>query len=181
MKILINFSQERFKKRKIVYLPLLVLLFASIAGNLYLYKSVNADISRYNAKLSELSQRFTKIKETTEESFSKEEKELLVKEASFINTFIKGRHLYWSALIAQLENEIVPNISLLSLTPRVSKDKVKIDVRGVGKNLETITRFIDRLELSPSFQSVFMPRYSDTEIDGEKLLNFNMELEYVGK
>lgn len=181
MKITINLAQSGYKRQRIVYLPLLLLLIVTLAGNLYWYYSINMDITKYNEKLNSLSQRSLKTKGGAEESFPQKEKESLAKEAAFINNVIKGRHLSWSVLIAQLEKDIVPNISLVSLTPKVSEGKVRIAIKGVGKDLDTITRFMDRLERSPSFQGVFMPHYSDTELNGEKLVNFNMELEYIGK
>ena len=181
MKIKINFAQAKHKRQRIVYLPLVLLLFATMAGNSYWYYSISADIARYNKKLISIAQRSLKTKDAAEEPVPQKEKESLIKEAVFINNIIKGRHMSWSALLAQLEKEIVPNISLVSLTPKVNEGNVRIDIKGVGKELETITRFMDRLERSPVFESVFMPRYSDTELNGERLVNFNMELEYTGK
>lgn len=181
MKIKINLTQAKHKKQRTAYLPLVLFLFAALAGNSYWYYSINMDVARYNEKLISIAQRPLKTKGTVEEPVPQKEKESLVKEASFINNVIKGRHLSWSTLLAHLEKEIVPNISLVSLTPKVNEGNVRIDIKGVGKDLETITRFMDRLERSPEFESVFMPRYSDTELNGERLVNFNMELEYIGK
>ena len=181
MKITINLAQAKYKRKLTAYLPLVLLLAATLAGNSYWYYSISADIARYNERLNSLSQRSVKTRQAAEEPVPQKEKESLAKEAAFINNVIKGRYLSWSALLAQLEKEIVPNISLVSLTPKVNEGNVRIDIKGVGKDLETITRFMDRLERSPSFESVFMSRYSDTELNGERLVNFNMELEYIDR
>lgn len=184
MKLKINLAQSIHKKQPTAYLayvPLLLLLIITMIGNYYWHYSINTDIARYNKRLSKIEERASKSKDMTEESISQKEKEFLHKEAAFINTIIKSKSMSWSGLILRLEEEAMPNISLVSLTPRVVEDKVRIDIRGVGKNLETITRFMDRLERSPSFQGVFLSRSSDTELSGEKLVNFNMELEYNGK
>ncbi|MBI3754788.1 MAG: PilN domain-containing protein [Deltaproteobacteria bacterium] len=184
MRLKINLAQvSRMKQTStyLAYLPLLLLLVATLIGNSYWYYSINTDIARYNEKLSSMAQRSLKTKEPVEESIPQKEKESLAKEAAFINSVIKGRTLSWSGLFAHLEKEHIPNISMVSLTPKVVEDKMRIAVRGVGKDLDTITRFMDRLEKSPSFQGVFLSHSSDTDLNGEKLVNFSMEAEYTGK
>ena len=184
MRLKINLAQTGQRKQTttyLAYLPLLLLLAATLIGNYYWYFSIKADITRYNERLIKIEERVLKSKDMPEESISQKEKESLFKEAVFINTIIKSRTLSWSALLARLEKEQIPNISMVSLTPKVVKDKVRIDIRGVGKDLDTITRFMDRLEKSPSFQGVFLSHSTEAELNGEKLVNFNMELEYTGK
>ena len=185
MKLKINLARKDHRERPVkylAYLPLLLFLLATLGGSYYWYSSINADIARYKGRLKEVEEMSLKAKRNVaEESISLEEKELLQKEALFINNIIKGRSFSWSGLLTQLEKDTIPNISLVSLTPKVDKDKVRIDIRGVGKDLETITRFMDRLERSPSFQDLFLLHSTDAELDGERLVNFSMELEYTGR
>jgi len=182
MKLKINLAQKDHGKQPVkylAYLPLLLFLLATLAGSYYWYSSLNADIARYKGRLKEIEEMSLKAKR--KEAISLEEKELLQKEALFINNIIKGRSFSWSGLLTQLEKDTISNISLVSLTPKVDKDKVRIDIRGIGKDLETITRFMDRLERSPSFQDLFLLHSTDAELDGERLVNFSMELEYTGR
>lgn len=184
MRLKINLAQTGQRKQPNIYsayLPLLLLLIITLAGNSYWYYSINTDIARYNEKLNKIGERASRPKDTLEESISQKERESLQKEVAFINTVIKGRTLLWSGLVARLEKEHIPNISMVSLTPKVVEDKVRIDIRGVGKDIDTITRFMDRLEKSPSFQGVFLSHSTEAELNGEKLVNFNMELEYTGR
>lgn len=184
MRLTINLAQLAYKEKQTkywVYLPLVALLLITLIGNYLWYHSVSADIKRYTERLNKIEERSSKPEPVSEESVSQKEKEVLIKEAVFVNTIIKSKSLSWSGFLAQLEKEIVPNISMVSLTPKVVEDKVRIDVKGVGRDLETITRFMDKLERSPAFQGVFLSRSSDTDVDGERLVNFIMELEYIGK
>ena len=184
MRLNLNLAQGGHKKEPFAYrtyLPLLLLFLIALAGNYLWYRSVSADITRYEEKLNKIGERASRPKDALEESISQREKESLQKEAAFINTVIKGRTLSWSGLFARLEKEHILNISMVSLTPKVVEYKMKIAVRGVGKDLETITRFMDRLEKSPSFQGVFLSHSSDTDLNGEKLVNFSMEVEYTGR
>lgn len=184
MRLNLNLAQIEHKKRPVsywTYLPLLLLFLITLAGNYLWYRSVSADIARYEEKLNKIGERASRPKDMPEESIAQKEKESLLKEAAFINTVIKGRTSSWSGLVARLEKEHIPNISMVSLTPKVVEDKMKIAVRGVGKDLDTITRFMDRLEKSPAFQGVFLSHSTEAELNGEKLVNFSMELEYTGK
>lgn len=184
MRLKINLAQTGWRKQQNMYpayLLLALLLAATLAVNYYRYSSIKGDVARYNERLNKIEERASKSKDMPEESISQKEKEPLLKEAGFINAVIKGRALSWSGLVARLEKEHLPNISMVSLTPRVVEDRVKIAVRGVGKDLDTITRFMDRLERSPSFQGVFLSHSSETDLNGEKLVNFSMEVEYTGK
>ena len=184
MKLKINLARKDHGEQPVkylAYLPLLLFLLATLGGSYYWYSSINADIARYKGRLKEIEEMFLKAKKNVaEEAISLEEKELLQKEGLFINNIIKGRSFSWSGLLTQLEKDTISNISLVSLTPKVDKDKVRIDIRGV-KDLETITRFMDRLERSPSFQDLFLLHSTDAELDGERLVNFSMELEYTGR
>lgn len=184
MRLKINLSQTDYKKQPIsywAYLPLLLLLIVTLAGNLYWYHSVTADVAKYSERLSKTEERPFKTQTLPEESVSQKDKESLIKEATLVNNIIKSRSLSWSGLLAQLEQEIIPNVSLVSLTPKIIEDRIRIDIKGVGKDLETITHFMDKLERSPSFQGVFLSHSTDAEVNGERLVNFTMELEYIGK
>ena len=184
MRLKINLAKSIHKKQPVsyvVYTHLLLFLVITLAGNYYWYSSLQADIARYNERLNKIEERASLSKNMPEESVSQKEKEPLLKEAAFINAIIKSKALSWSGLLAQLEQEVIPNISLINLAPKVVEDKVRIGIRGVGKDLETITRFMDKLERSPSFQGVFLSHSTGTELNGEKLVNFVMELEYREK
>src|SRR3972149_471594 len=132
MRLKINLAKSIHKKQPVsyvVYTPLLLLLVITLAGNYYWYSSLQADIARYNERLNKIEERASLLKDMPEESISPKEKEPLLKEAAFINSIIKGKTLSWSGLLAQLEQEAIPNVSLVSLTPRVVEDKVRIDIR----------------------------------------------------
>jgi len=182
MRLTINLAQSNYIKRQPqyrLYLPLAVLLLITFVGNYLWYHSINSDMARYREKLNKIVEGSLTSKPVSEESVSQKEKEVLIKEAVFINNIIKSKSLSWSGFLAHLEKEIIPNISLVSLTPKVVEDKVRIDVKGVGRDLKTITRFMDKLERSPAFQGVFLSRSSDADVNGERLVNFIMELEYI--
>lgn len=188
MKLQINLIQTRYSKQSNIYLSYLflsVILIGTLSGSYYWYSSLVTDIARYNDRLKRIEEDILEIidkpKDVPLESISKEERELLTKEAVYINNIIKSRTMSWSGLLTQLEKVTISDISLVSLTPKVMNDKVWIDIRGIGKDIITITMFMDRLEKSPLFQDVFLSHSTESELNGEKLVNFSMGLEYMGQ
>ena len=135
MRLKINLAQTDYKKQPILYwtyLPLLLLLIVTLTCNLYWYHAVTADVARYSELLGKTEERPFKTQALPEESVSQRDKESLIKEATLVNNIIKGRSLSWSGLLAQLEKEIIPDVSLVSLTPKIIEDRIRIDIKGVG-------------------------------------------------
>ena len=88
------------------------------------------------------------------------------------NSIIDARTFSWTALFDDIEATLPPTVMLTSITPKVGEDGAKISVVVVGKTVEAIDTFIERLEATGRFKGVQAATEVVTE-DGsfETLLN----------
>ena len=88
------------------------------------------------------------------------------------NEIIDARTFSWTALFDDIEATLPPTVMLTSITPRIGADGASVSFVVVGKTVEAIDTFIERLEATGRFKGVQAATEVVTE-DGsfETLLN----------
>lgn len=99
-----------------------------------------------------------------------------IKKADFINNAIKRRVFSWTKLFDQFERAFPENVKMVSVSPSIDQDTIRINMQVAGRNLDDIVRLITVLENSPAFADVtFRSEVSDP--DG--LLHATISLQYI--
>ena len=88
------------------------------------------------------------------------------------NGIIDARTFSWTALFDDIEATLPPTVMLTSITPKIGDDGATVSLVVVGKTVEAIDTFIERLEATGRFKGVQAATEIVTE-DGsfETLLN----------
>lgn len=101
--------------------------------------------------------------------------------ADFINRIISRRKFSWTELFNHFENIMPPRIMMVSINPTVDEGKIKINLRLIGDGYQNILRFIEDLEQSPVFSSVYPNTEGEKEHQGIKRIDFKLQLDYFPK
>lgn len=70
------------------------------------------------------------------------------------NGIIDARTFSWTALFDDIEATLPPTVMLTSITPRIKEDGATVSLVVVGKTVEAIDTFIERLEATGRFKGV---------------------------
>jgi hypothetical protein len=94
------------------------------------------------------------------------------------NSLIDARTFSWTALFNDIEATLPPTVMLSSVTPSVTKQREGVLVRFVvlGRTVDAIDTFIERLEETGRFRHVIAPSEEVTE---EGLFETSIEGSYV--
>ncbi|MDH5714022.1 MAG: hypothetical protein OEZ30_00460 [Candidatus Aminicenantes bacterium] len=98
--------------------------------------------------------------------------------ADFINRIISRRKFSWTELFNHFESIIPPRIMMVSITPTVEEGRIKINLRLIGDGYQNILDFIENLEQSPVFFSVYPNTEGEKEHQGIKRIDFKLQLDY---
>jgi len=101
--------------------------------------------------------------------------------ADFINRIISRRKFSWTELFNHFESIIPPRIMMVSITPTVEEGRIKINLRLIGDGYQNILDFIENLEQSPVFFSVYPNTEGEKEHQGIKRIDFKLQLDYFPK
>ncbi|TKJ35874.1 hypothetical protein CEE39_00660 [bacterium (candidate division B38) B3_B38] len=99
----------------------------------------------------------------------------------FINRIISWRKLSWTELFNHFENIMPPRIMMVSINPTVEGGRIKINLRLIGDGYQNILKFIENLEQSPVFSSVYPNTEGEKEHQGIKRIDFKLQLDYFPK
>ncbi|TAN60968.1 hypothetical protein EPN18_07530 [bacterium] len=182
MRLTVNFADTGKKHRLALrkfYIVFSICLILTMSGNIYWYLSFKADAGRY----AEMLKREHVAKKTGPrgpQGLSAEKRQLLVKKAAFVNGVISAKAFSWSLFFYRLEKEATANVSLTSISQKLTQGGLRISINGVAKDLPAITVFAQKLDKSCCFKDVSLKRTSVVEVTGERLVSFSMEMEYIG-
>jgi len=77
-------------------------------------------------------------------------------EIDYLNNLIVRKHFSWTQVFANLEGVIPDNVHLVSVSPEVSKDKVKLLFEIQCRSISDESDFVRRLQASPVFEDVIV-------------------------
>jgi Tfp pilus assembly protein PilN len=75
-------------------------------------------------------------------------------QAAEANGIIDARTFSWSAFFDDVEATLPPNVMLTSITPRIGPDGAEVRLTVLGRTVEAIDTFIERLEATKRFENV---------------------------
>jgi hypothetical protein len=77
--------------------------------------------------------------------------ERVVKAATEANDIIDQRTFSWTELLNHIERTLPAGVMLTSVTPQLDKGRVKVNLNVVGRSVENVDEFIDKLEGTQAF------------------------------
>ena len=75
-------------------------------------------------------------------------------QAAEANGIIDARTFSWTALFDDVEATLPPTVMLTAITPRIGPDGATVRLTVLGKTVEAIDTFIERLEATTRFENV---------------------------
>ena len=86
-------------------------------------------------------------------------------QASEANAIIDARTFSWTALFDDIEATLPPTVMLTAITPRIDADGAVVRFTVVGKTVEAINTFVERLEATKRFADL-QPTTENVTDDG---------------
>lgn len=148
-----------YDERRVLWLigaaAVAVILFTAFNVSEYLRLSgrqggLSADIARDEAAARALTARAADARRRIDAK-SLERTRVLAAEA---NGIIDARTFSWSAFFDDVEATLPPNVMLTSITPRIGPDGAEVRLTVLGRTVEAIDTFIERLEATKRFENV---------------------------
>jgi Tfp pilus assembly protein PilN len=132
-----------------------VLLFTAFNVSEYLRLSgrqggLSADIARNEAAALALSTRAAEARRRIDAKSL----ERTSAQAAEANGIIDARTFSWTALFDDIEATLPPTVMLTSITPRIGPEGAEVRLTVVGRTVEAIDTFIERLEATKRFEHV---------------------------
>jgi len=132
-----------------------VLLFTAFNVSEYLRLSgrqggLSADIARNEAAALALSTRAAEARRRIDAKSL----ERTSAQAAEANGIIDARTFSWTALFDDIEATLPPTVMLTSITPRIGPEGAEVKLTVLGRTVEAIDTFIERLEATRRFEHV---------------------------
>ena len=187
MRITINLASRPFKNEVLFYF-IYAMAVAAVVG-LSFYNWLNyvhyADNSRKikeNILQKEAALRRQRHELSYYESaFEPRKIEELRDLVDFINRIISWRKFSWTDFFNHFENLMPSRIMMVSIDPIVEEGRIRINLSLIGDGYPNILKFIENLEQSPVFFSVYPTMEGEKEHQGVKRIDFKLQLDYLPK
>ncbi len=187
MRISINLASHPFRNVALFYFIITMAVLVVVGLSFYNWlnyvhyvdnsRDIKNDILRKEAALRRQEHAFSYYERAIEPGKVEE----LRGYSDFINRIISRRKLSWTELFNHFENIMPPRIMMVSINPIVEEGRIEINLRLIGDGYQNILDFIENLEQSPVFFSVYPNTEGEKEHQGVKRIDFRLQLDYFPK
>jgi hypothetical protein len=129
-------------------------------------------LSRQNTELSSLvnrdrleAQRLTREAQRIRAGINQDELQRTADAAAVANALIDQRTFSWTEFFNHIEETLPPDVMLSSVQPTFGHGATTIQMSVLGKRIEDIDEFMEKLEATGAFQDV-LPTQEDTTEEG---------------
>ena len=98
-------------------------------------------------------------------TIDKDELALIVGAAHEANALIDQRTFSWTALFNRIEETLPPDVMLTAVRPAIRDGVTRVDMAVLGRTIEDVDEFMDRLEATGAFQDI-IPATQDRTDEG---------------
>ena len=166
-----NLSTRPFYNERAV--QLLLALAALLVVVLTAFNAIRIfSLSRQNTELSSLvnrdrqeAQRLTREAQRIRAGINVEELQATADAAAVANALIDQRTFSWTEFFNRIEDTLPPDVMLTSVQPSFGRDATTIQMSVLGKRIEDIDEFMEKLEATGAFHDV-LPTQEDTTDEG---------------
>lgn len=166
-----NLSTRPFYNERAVHLVLGIAALAILALTIVNVTRVIA-LSRQNTELSSRmaqdeaeAERLRKEAAAIRRGIDKEELQVVAAAAREANGLIDQRTFSWTAFFNYIEETLPPDVMLVSVRPSVKDGRTVVEMTVLGRRVEDIAEFIEKLEATGAFEDV-LPTQTDTTDQG---------------
>lgn len=125
----------------------------------------NTELTSRMARDEAEAERLTKEAADIRRGIDREELQTVAAAAREANGLIDQRTFSWTAFFNYIEETLPPDVMLLSVRPSVKEDQTLVDMTVLGRRVEDIAEFIEKLEATGTFENV-LPIQTDTTEQG---------------
>jgi Tfp pilus assembly protein PilN len=155
-----NLATRPFYNERLVYwliaaAAVLVVAFTAFNVSAYLRLSgrqggLSADIARDEAAARTLAARAAEARRRIDAKSLQR----VSAQAAEANAIIDARTFSWTSLFDDIEATLPPTVMLTAITPKIGPDGASVNLTVVGRTVEAIDTFIERLEATTRFENV---------------------------
>ncbi len=127
-------------------------------------------LSRHNTELSARvgreraeAQRLTDLAASTRKSLDTDDLAAVVRASHEANTLIDQRTFSWTEFFNRIESTIPPDVMLQSVRPTFRDEQARVSMVALGRRVEDIDEFIEKLEATGAFEDVLPAQQDRTE------------------
>ena len=166
-----NLSTRPFYNERAV--QLLLALAALLVVLLTAFNAIRIfSLSRQNTELSSLinrdrqeAQRLTREAQRIRAGINVEELQATADAAAVANALIDQRTFSWTEFFNRIEETLPPDVMLTAVQPSFGRDGTTIQMSVLGRRIEDIDEFMEKLEATGAFHDV-LPTQEDTTDEG---------------
>lgn len=122
-------------------------------------RELAATSARFDAQARDLDRQASAIKSQLDTARLKE----LAGATREANTLIDQRTFSWTELFNRIEATLPPDVMITSVRPNIRDGRVELSIAVVGKRIEDISEFIDKLESTGAFSNMLSRSDEPTE------------------
>jgi Tfp pilus assembly protein PilN len=166
-----NLSTRPFYNERAVHWALAVAFAAVVALTVFNVTRVISLSARQGTLSSEVQREEARIRQLTADATKVragiDQKALarVIASAKEANAIIDQRTFSWTELFNHLESTLPTGVMLTSVRPRIQKDELRIELTVLGREVEQIDDFIEKLEATGAFSGVLAGEEQVTEED----------------
>ncbi|MFQ5961434.1 MAG: PilN domain-containing protein [Candidatus Methylomirabilales bacterium] len=175
-------SPETLKRRRLFHLAVGGLSLSVLLGfgNLFLYRSSQADLRIAEQRIREAQEAIQKREHalaTVPGRLPSAEMARLDARVKLYNHIIEGANFSWSGLLFELERAIPPNVALDEIQPVFGEGGVTLV--GTARSMEDLLRCVQHLKEREAFHQVYLRDHAVKE--KEATVRFKISLRYRGE
>ena len=164
-----NLSTRPFYNERAVHLAIgaaalvvLALTAVNVVRVLTLSRQNTESSRRINGDRVEMEQLATSATEVRR-GINQKELEVVVDSAREANALIDQRTFSWTAFFNRIEANIPPDVMVTSVRPTVKEGQTRVSLVVLGRRMEDIDEFMEKLEATGSFADVLPSQQDRTE------------------
>jgi Tfp pilus assembly protein PilN len=123
--------------------------------------TLSADVQREEERIAQLNAQATKVRGSIDQKALAR----VIASAKEANGIIDQRTFSWTELFNHLENTVPTGVMLTSVRPHIIKDELHVTLTVLGREVEQIDEFIEKLEATGAFMNVLTDEEAVTEED----------------
>ncbi len=160
------FYNERGVQLLLALAALLVLILTAFnAIRILSLSRQNTDLSSLVNRDRQEAQRLTREAQRIRAGINVDELQATADAAAVANALIDQRTFSWTEFFNRIEETLPPDVMLTSVQPSFGQDETIIQMSVLGRRIEDIDEFIEKLEATGAFHDV-LPTQEDTTDEG---------------
>jgi Tfp pilus assembly protein PilN len=123
--------------------------------------TLSAEVQREESRIQQLNAQAAKVRGSIDQKALAR----VIASAKEANAIIDSRTFSWTELFNHLEDTVPTGVMLTSVRPRIIKDELHVTLTVLGREVEQIDEFIEKLEATGAFSNVLADEEAVTEQD----------------